>query len=91
MDANAFIDVTACCIARKDDTKERKKAPKVVRGCVSYLPKIGASLVIFHRDSPGRTITSAVIRVLGDADGPTLYIETHNSIYRVTLTTPSRL
>lgn len=80
------IDVTARCITRKHgSTDTPKKAAKVVRGCVAALPKVGASLVVFHRDNPGRMITSAVVRVLSDTDGA-LYVETLNSIYRMTLT-----
>lgn len=84
--AAIVIDVTARCITRKQGTTDTpKKAAKVVRGYVVALPRVGASLVIFHRDGPGRMITSAVVRVLSDTDG-TLYVETLNSIYRMTLT-----
>jgi hypothetical protein len=51
---------------------------------VSY-PVIGRGMVIF-RDSNGlRMITTAVKRVFGDPDSRDVYVETENSVYRLTL------
>jgi hypothetical protein len=90
MPSRLLIDVSARCVAR-DRHAKTGKASKTVDGWVAGLPTVGMSLVIFRHNDGGRTITSSVLRVLGDSDGKTLYVETLNSIYYVTLSKPLRL
>ncbi|HTL36592.1 MAG TPA: hypothetical protein VL326_25840 [Kofleriaceae bacterium] len=91
MSSRLLIDVTARCVARNRDKKTAVEASKTLAGWVTGLPTVGMSLVIFRPGDGGRTITSPVLRVLGDADGKTLYVETLNSIYYVTLSTALHL
>ncbi len=50
---------------------------------ISY-PVVGRGMVIFRDPHGHRMITTPVKRVLGEPTGQTLYIETENSVYRLT-------
>ena len=78
------VDVVARCIVRKDRSRTRTLA-KSVDGVIAAIPEVGGSLVIYRRGKSYRLVTSAVVRVLRDPDTSTLYVETRNSIYHVTL------
>jgi hypothetical protein len=79
------VDVVARCIARKDRASRTRTLAKKVDGVIAAIPEIGGSLVIYRRGKSYRLVTSAVLRVLRDLDSSTLYVETRNSIYHVTL------
>ena len=50
---------------------------------VSY-PSIGRGMVIFRDPKGHRMVTTPVRRVLGELGRDTLYVETENSVYRLT-------
>lgn len=50
---------------------------------ISY-PVVGRGMVIFRDPHGHRMITTAVKRVLGAPGESTLYVETENSVYRLT-------
>lgn len=50
---------------------------------VSY-PSIGRGMVIFRDPKGHRMVTTPVRRVLGELGCDTLYVETENSVYRLT-------
>lgn len=56
---------------------------------VSY-PVIGRGMVIFRDPNGNRMITTPVRRVLSDPDGETIYVETENSVYRLTFHRPTQ-
>ena len=51
---------------------------------ISY-PVVGRGLVIFRDPHGHRMITTPVKRVLGEPDGHMLYVETENSVYRISI------
>jgi hypothetical protein len=51
---------------------------------VSY-PVVGRGMVIFRDPHGHRMITTPVRRILGDEDQTNIYVETENSVYRLTL------
>lgn len=50
---------------------------------ISY-PSIGRGMVIFRDPNGHRMVTTPVRRVLGEFGGETVYVETENSVYRLT-------
>lgn len=80
------VDVVARCIVRKDRRSRTRTIAKTVDGVIAAIPEVGGSLVIYRRAKSYRLVTSPVVRVLREVDGSTLYVETRNSIYHVTLT-----
>ena len=50
---------------------------------VSY-PVVGRGLVIFRDPNGHRMITTPVRRILSDPDSDAVYVETENSVYRLT-------
>ncbi|HUS27760.1 MAG TPA: hypothetical protein VMZ53_04610 [Kofleriaceae bacterium] len=84
MQLASMVDVVARCIAKKDAPRTRLVA-KSIDGVIAAFPTVGSSLVIYRRGRSHRLVTSSVVRVLRDVDGATVYVETRNSVYRVTL------
>lgn len=50
---------------------------------ISY-PSIGRGMVIFRDPNGHRMVTTPVKRVLGEFGGEQIYVETENSVYRLT-------
>lgn len=50
---------------------------------ISY-PSVGRGMVIFRDPNGHRMVTTPVRRVLGDAEGDQIYVETENSVYLLT-------
>ena len=50
---------------------------------ISY-PSVGRGMVIFRDPNGHRMVTTPVRRVLGDAGGDQIYVETENSVYLLT-------
>lgn len=62
-----------------------------LRGFLTALPRAGAPMILYWPGEDGkvaRLITSLVDRVLMDPNGRDLYVETRQSVYRVTLDEP---
>src|SRR5512134_1103043 len=57
---------------------------RVYTGFLISYPVVGRGMVIFRDPHGHRMITTPVKRVLGEPDGRTLYVETENSVYRLT-------
>ncbi|MBT8494844.1 MAG: hypothetical protein KJO07_17440 [Deltaproteobacteria bacterium] len=61
----------------------RPKRRREHRGFLLTKPVVGNSLVLFREDTGTRIVTSPIIRVLGSSR--VLFIETENSLYRITV------
>jgi hypothetical protein len=61
---------------------------RVYEGYLVSYPAVGRGLVIFRDPNGHRMITSPVRRVLGRPEEGSLYIETDNSVYRLTFHAP---
>lgn len=60
---------------------------RVYRGFLVGLPVVGRGMVIFRDPNGHRMVTTPVRRVLshgGEGNCETLYVETENSVYRLT-------
>ena len=64
---------------------------RVYSGFLVGLPVVGRGMVIFRDPNGHRMVTTPVRRVLSDPDGETLYVETENSVYRLSFTAASRV
>jgi hypothetical protein len=56
---------------------------------ISY-PVVGRGMVIFRDPHGHRMITTAVKRILGEPEGGSIYVETENSVYRLTFHADAR-
>jgi hypothetical protein len=69
------------------DTSGERASLSIGRAYSGYLvsfPVVGRGMVIFKDPNGHRMITTPVRRVLQEADGSSLYVETDNSVYRLT-------
>ena len=59
---------------------------RVYSGFLVGYPVVGRGMVIFRDPNGHRMVTTPVRRILSDSDGEgeTLYVETENSVYRLT-------
>lgn len=57
---------------------------RVYTGYLISYPSIGRGMVIFRDPNGHRMVTTPVRRVLGEFGGETIYVETENSVYRLT-------
>jgi hypothetical protein len=57
---------------------------------ISY-PTVGRGMVIFRDPNGHRMVTTPVRRVLGEFGSEEVYVETENSVYRLTFRTGSRV
>jgi len=69
--------------ARKVETPTRPA--RVLRGRLVSSPVVGRGLVILSDPYGLRVTTSPVVRVLTDPDGKSLYVQTSNSVYLLTV------
>lgn len=60
-------------------------ASRVYTGYLVNLPQIGRGMVLFRDPHGHRMITTPVRRLLREAGGKMLYVETDNSVYRLEL------
>ncbi len=81
-----MVSVTARKIREhsRNQTSAGNAATRVYTGFLISYPVVGRGMVIFRDPHGHRMITTPVRRVLGEPDGQTLYIETENSVYRLT-------
>ena len=80
-----MVSVTARKI--RDIAGEASTPGPVSRAYTGYLvsyPSIGRGMVIFRDPKGHRMVTTPVRRVLGELGCDTLYVETENSVYRLT-------
>jgi len=78
------VNVTARKI--RDHGRERPAVGvgRVYNGFLVSYPVVGRGMVIFRDPNGHRMITTPVRRILGEHDGGALYVETENSVYRLT-------
>jgi hypothetical protein len=81
-----MVSVTARKI--REHSRERagntSAGTRVYTGFLISYPVVGRGMVIFRDPHGHRMITTPVRRVLGEPDGQSLYVETENSVYRLT-------
>ena len=79
-----MVSVTARKI--RDHGRERASLGigRTYAGYLISYPSVGRGMVIFRDPNGHRMVTTPVKRVLGDAAGESLYVETENSVYLLT-------
>lgn len=79
-----MVNVTARKI--RDHGRERPAVGvgRVYNGFLVSYPVVGRGMVIFRDPNGHRMITTPVRRILGETDGEAVYVETENSVYRLT-------
>lgn len=85
-----MVNVTARKI--RDMGRDRSGPGGVGRAYTGYLisyPSIGRGMVIFRDPNGHRMVTTPVRRVLGEIGSDTIYVETENSVYRLTFRSES--
>ena len=86
------MNVTARKI--RDLGRDRAAPGGVGRAYSGYLisyPSIGRGMVIFRDPNGHRMVTTPVRRVLGEFGSEEVYVETENSVYRLTFRSGSRV
>jgi hypothetical protein len=79
------VNVTATKI--RDNSRDRSSSLQIGRAYTGYLisyPSIGRGMVIFRDPNGHRMVTTPVRRVLGEFGAGDIYVETENSVYRLT-------
>jgi hypothetical protein len=81
-----MVNVTARKIRENGrDSRERTGNPaRVYQGLLVSYPIVGRGMVIFRDPNGHRMVTTPVRRVLTDPDSDSVYVETENSVYRLT-------
>ena len=79
-----MVSVTARKIRELGSERPGGASGRLYTGYLISYPYIGRGMVIFRDPHGHRMITTPVKRVLGEPTGQTLYIETENSVYRLT-------
>lgn len=82
-----MVNVTARKI--RENGRELKEKPgmqrhRVYHGMLVSFPTVGRGMVIFRDPNGHRMVTTPVRRVLADPDSDSVYVETENSVYRLT-------
>jgi hypothetical protein len=78
-----MVSVTARKI-REHSRECAAAGTRVYTGFLISYPVVGRGMVIFRDPHGHRMITTPVKRVLGEPGVDTLYVETENSVYRLT-------
>ena len=81
-----MVNVTARKI-RNHGREGRERAAgsaRVYQGLLVSYPVVGRGMVIFRDPNGHRMVTTPVRRVLTDPDNESVYVETENSVYRLT-------
>lgn len=82
-----MVNVTARKIREHGrDAREKPSAnvSRVYHGLLVSYPTVGRGMVIFRDPNGHRMVTTPVKRVLSDPDSDSVYVETENSVYRLT-------
>ncbi len=82
-----MVNVTARKIREHGrDAREKSSAnvSRVYHGLLVSYPTVGRGMVIFRDPNGHRMVTTPVKRVLSDPDSDSVYVETENSVYRLT-------
>jgi hypothetical protein len=79
--------VSVMAIKIRDNTRDRSSSLSLGRPYAGYLisyPTIGRGMVIFRDPNGHRMVTTPVRRVLGEFGAGDIYVETENSVYKLT-------
>ena len=82
-----MVNVTARKIREHGrDAKEKASGclSRVYHGLLVSYPMVGRGMVIFRDPNGHRMVTTPVRRILIDPDSDSVYVETENSVYRLT-------
>ena len=79
-----MTNVTARKIRDHGREKPAVGVGRVYNGFLVSYPVVGRGMVIFRDPNGHRMVTTPVRRVLGDAGGEQIYVETENSVYLLT-------
>jgi hypothetical protein len=79
-----MVNVTARKIRDHGREQAAIGVGRVYHGFLVSYPVVGRGMVIFRDPNGHRMITTPVRRVLGETDSKTVYVETENSVYRLT-------
>lgn len=79
-----MVSVTARKIREHGHERSSVNVGRVYTGFLISYPVVGRGMVIFRDPHGHRMITTPVRRVLGDPNDQTIYVETENSVYRLT-------
>ncbi|MFO0623435.1 MAG: hypothetical protein U0745_18740 [Polyangia bacterium] len=83
----SMVNVTARKIREHGrDAREKPSTgfSRVYHGLLVSYPTVGRGMVIFRDPNGHRMVTTPVRRVLTDPDSDAVYVETDNSVYRLT-------
>lgn len=79
--------VSVKAVKIRDNTRDRSASLALGRDYTGYLisyPTIGRGMVIFRDPNGHRMVTTPVRRVLGEFGAGDIYVETENSVYKLT-------
>ena len=79
-----MVSVTARKIRELGSERPGGASGRIYTGYLISYPYIGRGMVIFRDPNGHRMVTTPVRRVLGDAGGDQIYVETENSVYLLT-------
>src|SRR5947209_19680320 len=79
-----MVSVTARKIRELGSERPTGGNGRLYTGYLISYPYIGRGMVIFRDPHGHRMITTPVKRMLGEPTGESLYVETENSVYRLT-------
>src|SRR5262252_10339401 len=80
----SMVSVTARKIRELGLERPGGASGRIYTGYLISYPAVGRGMVIFRDPHGHRMITTPVRRVLGEPGVDTLYVETENSVYRLT-------
>ena len=79
-----MVSVTARKIREHGADRSPAGMGRVYSGFLISYPVVGRGMVIFRDPHGHRMITTPVKRVLGESGSEMIYVETENSVYRLT-------
>ena len=79
-----MVNVTARKIRDHGREQAAIGVGRIYHGFLVSYPVVGRGMVIFRDPNGHRMITTPVKRVLGESESQTVYVETENSVYRLT-------
>ena len=79
-----MVSVTARKVRDHSGERSSVGVGRLYTGYLISYPIVGRGMVIFRDPHGHRMITTPVKRVLGEPGGKMIYVETENSVYRLT-------
>ena len=85
-----MVSVTARKIRELGSERPAGANGRIYTGYLISYPYIGRGMVIFRDPNGHRMVTTPVRRVLGEFGSEEVYVETENSVYKLTFRSGSR-